>query len=79
MIDRRVNMEQISDHLCRYKNYNFATGLTTAEYLDSLQEFEIRESDVFLITYPKSGQWNSLTLAFFQFFSEFSGSTATLL
>uniref|UniRef100_A0A3P8VEA5 Uncharacterized protein n=1 Tax=Cynoglossus semilaevis TaxID=244447 RepID=A0A3P8VEA5_CYNSE len=56
MIDRRVNMEQISDHLCRYKNYNFATGLTTAEYLDSLQEFEIRESDVFLITYPKSGQ-----------------------
>ncbi|XP_008327367.1 amine sulfotransferase [Cynoglossus semilaevis] len=55
IIDRRVNMEQISDHLCRYKNYNFATGLTTAEYLDSLQEFEIRESDVFLITYPKSG------------------------
>ncbi|KAM7387397.1 hypothetical protein PAMA_009833 [Pampus argenteus] len=48
-------MEQISKHLCRYKNYNFAVGYTTAEYIDSLQSFEIRDSDIFLVTYPKSG------------------------
>ncbi|KAM9346246.1 amine sulfotransferase-like [Symphorus nematophorus] len=48
-------MEQITDHLFRYKNYNFLSGLTTAEYIDSLQSFEIRDSDIFLVTYPKSG------------------------
>ncbi|XP_078140966.1 amine sulfotransferase-like [Centroberyx gerrardi] len=48
-------MEQITDYLCRYKNYNFFLGLTTAEYIDSLQSFEIRDSDTFLVTYPKSG------------------------
>ncbi|XP_059927527.1 amine sulfotransferase [Gadus macrocephalus] len=48
-------MEKISDSLCRYKDYNFGIGLTTAEYIDSLQSFEIRDSDVFLVTYPKSG------------------------
>ncbi|CAK6968858.1 amine sulfotransferase [Scomber scombrus] len=48
-------MEKITDYLVRYKNYNFAIGYTTAEYIDSLQNFEIRDSDTFLVTYPKSG------------------------
>nr|XP_020508356.1 amine sulfotransferase-like [Labrus bergylta] len=48
-------MEHISDKLQRYKNYNFVIGYTTAEHIDSLQRFEIRDSDVFLVTYPKSG------------------------
>ncbi|XP_045901613.1 amine sulfotransferase-like [Micropterus dolomieu] len=48
-------MEQITNFLCRYKNYNFPSGQTTAEYIDSLQSFEIRDSDIFLVTYPKSG------------------------
>uniref|UniRef100_A0A3Q3KB99 Sulfotransferase n=1 Tax=Monopterus albus TaxID=43700 RepID=A0A3Q3KB99_MONAL len=48
-------MKVISDYLCRYKNYNFFTGLTTAEYIDSLQSFKVRDSDIFLITYLKSG------------------------
>ncbi|XP_076609456.1 amine sulfotransferase-like [Chaetodon auriga] len=48
-------MEQITDKLCRYKNYNFVSEYTTAEYIDSLQSFEVRDSDIFLVTYPKSG------------------------
>lgn len=53
-------MEQITDYLCRYKNYNFAIGFTTAEHIDSLQSFELRDSDIILVTYPKSGQWDKL-------------------
>ena len=49
-------MEQITDYLVRYKNYNFPVNYTNAEYIDSLQSFEIRDSDIFLVTYPKSGE-----------------------
>ncbi|XP_071322578.1 amine sulfotransferase isoform X1 [Trachinotus anak] len=48
-------MEKITDYLCRYKDYNFAIDFTTPEHIDSLQSFEIRDSDIFLVTYPKSG------------------------
>ncbi|XP_068611867.1 amine sulfotransferase-like [Brachionichthys hirsutus] len=48
-------MERISKYLGRYKNYIFPMGFTSAEIIDSLQSFEIRGSDVFLVTYPKSG------------------------
>ncbi|XP_035254601.1 amine sulfotransferase-like isoform X3 [Anguilla anguilla] len=48
-------MEVVNPYLCRYKGYVFSTGVTTPEYIDSLQTFEIRDSDIFLVTYPKSG------------------------
>ncbi|KAL3986641.1 KRAB domain-containing zinc finger protein [Sarotherodon galilaeus] len=51
-----TSMEQITDRLWRYKNYNFLASHTTAEYIDSLKSFEITDSDVFLVTYPKSAQ-----------------------
>ncbi|KAM8884822.1 amine sulfotransferase-like [Synchiropus picturatus] len=48
-------MEQVSEKLFRYKGFNFHVGLTTAEHIDGLQDFEIRDSDIYLVTYPKSG------------------------
>ncbi|XP_053719400.1 amine sulfotransferase-like [Synchiropus splendidus] len=48
-------MEQVSEKLFKYRNYNFLAGFTTAEYIDGLQNFEIRDSDIYLVTYPKSG------------------------
>lgn len=51
----RTSMEQIRDRVFKHKNYNFLVGHTTPDYIDSLESFEIKDSDVFVVTYPKSG------------------------
>uniref|UniRef100_A0A672YN77 Sulfotransferase n=1 Tax=Sphaeramia orbicularis TaxID=375764 RepID=A0A672YN77_9TELE len=48
-------MEQITEKVFKYKDFIFPLGFVTPEYIDSLQTFETRDSDVFLVTYPKSG------------------------
>lgn len=49
-------MEHSEKYMFKYKGIYFYTDYVTPESIDSLEEFEIRDSDVFLITYPKSGQ-----------------------
>ncbi|NXA40819.1 ST3A1 sulfotransferase, partial [Eudromia elegans] len=43
------------DYLFSHKEFYFGTNITTPEYIDSLETFEIRDSDVFIATFPKSG------------------------
>ncbi|KAG8123913.1 hypothetical protein E2320_020047 [Naja naja] len=48
-------MEPQDESLYKYKGFYFITDLTPPETLDSLDSFEIRDDDTFIITYPKSG------------------------
>ncbi|XP_075780141.1 amine sulfotransferase-like isoform X1 [Pelodiscus sinensis] len=48
-------MEPSNKYMFKHKGAYFVQNVTTAEYIDSLEDFEIRDSDVFVVTYPKSG------------------------
>ncbi|NXJ63822.1 ST3A1 sulfotransferase, partial [Rostratula benghalensis] len=52
--DNRLRMEPSKEYLFEYKGFYFVTN-TSPEYVASLEDFEIRDSDIFLVTYPKSG------------------------
>ncbi|NWI18371.1 ST3A1 sulfotransferase, partial [Crypturellus soui] len=51
----RDTMELSKDYVFNYKGVYFAKNITTPEYIDSLETLEIRDSDVFIVTFPKSG------------------------
>lgn len=55
-------MEPSEKHMFKYKGAYFISDQATPDYLDSLEEFVIREDDVFQVTYPKSGKTKNISL-----------------
>ncbi|KFO14211.1 Amine sulfotransferase, partial [Balearica regulorum gibbericeps] len=49
-----LKMEPSKEFLFNYKGFYFGVN-TSLEYVASLEDFEIKDSDIFLATYPKSG------------------------
>ncbi|KAM6355847.1 amine sulfotransferase-like [Podargus strigoides] len=47
-------MEPSKDYVFKYKGFYFGIN-TTPEYVATLEDFEINDSDIFITTYPKSG------------------------
>lgn len=57
-MDEKLMDEICNSFLFKHRDMYFHANYTTPEVIDALQHMVIRDDDVFLVTYPKSGIFN---------------------
>uniref|UniRef100_F6U8N1 Sulfotransferase n=1 Tax=Ornithorhynchus anatinus TaxID=9258 RepID=F6U8N1_ORNAN len=55
MEEQETADQELENYLVSFKNFNLLRSWANIQFLETLDDLEIRDSDIFIITYPKSG------------------------
>ncbi|XP_006026214.1 amine sulfotransferase-like [Alligator sinensis] len=78
MAEMETTTETSNKYLFKFKGFNFQKKLVTPDYLETMEDFETRDGDVFIITYPKSGTlWTQHILALIHYEGHRNGTENT--